>query len=54
MKVGSKTNACRVRAFRYRAMGVPLKEFPYVEIPLIDWDELAQYANEVLVAPEAR
>jgi hypothetical protein len=47
MKVGSKSNACRVRAFRYRQNGVPLKEFPQVEIPLIDWEELAEYAAEL-------
>jgi transposase-like protein len=50
-KVGSNSNACRVRAFRYRQNGVELKHFPFVEIPLIDWEELAEYADE-LVASE--
>ena len=35
-KVRRKKNACRVRAFRYRELGVPLKEFPPVEIELPD------------------
>src|SRR5688500_245504 len=47
-KVGRKKNACRVRAYRYRQLGVPLKEFPPVEVELPDWDELAQYAASLL------
>ena len=47
-KVRSKKNACRVRAFRYRKLGVPLKVFPVVEVELPDWDELAQYAAELV------
>jgi hypothetical protein len=47
-KVRSKKNACRVRAYRYRRMGVPLKEFPPVEVELIHWDELAEYAASLL------
>jgi hypothetical protein len=46
-RVGRNKNACRMRAFRYRQNGVPLKEFPSVEIPLINWDELADYAIEL-------
>jgi hypothetical protein len=38
-------NAVRVRAFRYREMGVPLKVFPVVEVDVIDWNELAQFAE---------
>jgi hypothetical protein len=50
-KVRRKKNACRVRAFRYRKLGVPLKVFPPVEFPETDWEELARYAAE-LVAGE--
>ena len=47
-KVGRSKNACRVRAFRYREWwGVPLKDFPPVEVELIDWDELAEYAESL-------
>jgi len=49
-KVRRKKNAVRVRAFRYRQMGVPLKEFPPVVVELPDWDELAVYAKS-LVTP---
>jgi hypothetical protein len=37
-----------VRAFRYRKLGVPLKEFPPVEVELPDWDVLAEYAASLL------
>jgi hypothetical protein len=47
-KVRLNNNACRVRAYRYRQLGVPLKEFPPVEVELPDWDELAQYAASLL------
>jgi hypothetical protein len=47
-KVRRKKNACRVRAYRYRQLGVPLKEFPPVEVELPDWDELAEYAASLL------
>jgi hypothetical protein len=47
-KVRSKKNACRVRAYRYRQRGVPLKEFPPVEIEATDWDELADYAASLV------
>ena len=43
-KLRSKKNACRVRAFRYRKMGVPLKEFLSAWIELPDWEGLAEYA----------
>ena len=39
-------NAVRMRAFRYREMGVPLKQFPVVEL-VIDWDKLAEYAVSI-------
>lgn len=47
-KLRCKKGTCRVRAFRYRKMGVPLKVFPPVEVELPDWDELAEYAEECL------
>lgn len=48
MKTRSKKNAVRVRACRYRKLGIPLKEFPVVEVELHDWDELAKYAASLL------
>jgi hypothetical protein len=42
-KVRRKKSACRVRAFRYRQRGVPLKEFPAVEVPETDWEELVNH-----------
>jgi hypothetical protein len=48
-KVRSNKNACRVRGFRYRELGIPLKEIPTsppVEPP--DWDELSEYAASLL------
>ena len=51
-KVRRKKNTCRVRAFRYRRQGVPLKEFPPVEVELPDWDELAEYAESLLPEDE--
>ena len=48
MQVRRSKNACRVRAFRYRELGVPLKEFPPVIIEPPDWDELAEYAKSLV------
>jgi hypothetical protein len=48
MKVRRTKNACRVRAFRYRGLGVPLKEFPPVIWEPPDWSELAEYAESLL------
>jgi hypothetical protein len=53
-KVRSKKNACRVRAYRYRQEGVPLKEFPVVFAEPTDWDELSEYAAGLLPDDEAR
>src|SRR6516165_6599827 len=53
-KVQSKKNACRVRAYRYRQMGVPLKEFPVVYAEPTDWEELAEYGASLLPDAEAR
>ena len=47
-KVRAKKNAVRVRAYRYRQLGIPLKEFPPVEYEPTDWDELARYAAELI------
>jgi hypothetical protein len=47
-KVRAKKNAVRVRAFRYRQLGIPLKEFPPVEYEPTDWGQLAQYAEDLL------
>jgi hypothetical protein len=48
-EVASRTrntrNAVKVRAYRYRQMGVPLKEFPPVETEKINWSELADLAR---------
>ncbi len=32
--------------------GVPLKEFPFVEVDVIDWDELAEYAQAIVAENE--
>ena len=50
-KCRMKKNAVRVRACRYRQWGVPLKQFPPVEIVLPDWDELAEYAESLAESP---
>ena len=51
-KVRRRKNAVRVRAFRYRQHGIPLKDFPPVEVELPDWDELAEYAASLLPSQE--
>jgi hypothetical protein len=48
MKTRTKKNAVRVRAYRYRKLGIPLKDFPYVEVEVPDWDKLAEYAESLL------
>jgi hypothetical protein len=48
MKTRTKKNAVRVRVYRYRKLGIPLKDFPYVEAEMPDWDELAEYAESLL------
>jgi hypothetical protein len=49
-KTRTKKSACRVRANRYRAEGVPLKEFPPVEYVSSQefYDDLRQYAESLL------
>jgi hypothetical protein len=51
-KVRMNKNACRVRAHRYRKMGIPLKRFPPIEYEPLDLDALAQYAWEMLPPAE--
>ncbi len=45
-KTGIRKKAVRVRAYRYRQAGIPLKEFPPVELP--NWDELADFAASLV------
>jgi len=45
-KTGMLKKTVRVRACRYRKVGIPLRDFPPVEWP--DWDELAEYAESLL------
>ena len=47
-RVCRRKGAVRMRAFRYRRFGVPLKEFPATVIETPDWDELAQYAESLM------
>ena len=51
-KLRTRKGTVRVRAFRYRALGVPLKYYPPVEVELPDWDALADYAAEFLPPDE--
>jgi hypothetical protein len=46
-KIQSSKNAVRVRAHRYRQLGVPLKVFATMEFESIDWDSLAEYAKSL-------
>src|SRR5439155_15020600 len=41
-----RKKAIRVRAYRYRQAGVPLKEFPPVELP--NWPKLAEFAASLV------
>jgi hypothetical protein len=43
-------STCRLRAYRYRQRGVPLKELPPGGF-CIDWDDLAEFAKEVAARP---
>jgi len=47
-KTGIRKKAVHVRAYRYRQLGIPLKDFPPVELP--DWGVLAVYARSLLPA----
>jgi len=50
-KLKMKRAQVRVRASRYRKHGVPLKEYVPAELPWVDWEELAQFAAQLLAAP---
>ena len=52
-KLRTKKNALRVRAFRYRKMGVPLKVFPPVVYEVMNWNQLAAYARKILKTKES-
>ncbi len=45
-KTGMRKKTVRVREYRYRKAGIPLKQFEPVELP--DWDELADYAASLV------
>ncbi len=45
-KTGLTKDAIRTRACRYRQLGVPLK--PYDPVPPPNWNDLAEYATELL------
>jgi hypothetical protein len=45
-KVGSTQSACSRRAYRYRQMGVPLKNMWDAFVEPTDWEELAEYARQ--------
>lgn len=47
-KLKMKRSAARLRAFRYRRRGVPLKDFPPVSLPLINWEDLSRYAAKLV------
>ena len=47
-KVHRSKGTVRVRAYRFRQRGVPLKEFEPVLIDLPDWDELAELARALV------
>jgi hypothetical protein len=52
-RIGAKKNTCRVRAWRYKKLGIPLKEFPAPPVEEPDphyWDKLADYARSFLPA----
>src|SRR5262245_48831629 len=46
-RLGRKKSSVRVRAFRYRQMGVPLKHFPPVVTNYPDWKRLAEVARTI-------
>ena len=43
-KAKCRKGAAKLRAFRYRKLGIPLKDFP----PLQSWEELAVYAQSLM------
>jgi hypothetical protein len=50
-KIGAKKNACRMRAWRYKRRGIPLRDHPPPPVEEPDphyWDKLADYARSLL------
>jgi hypothetical protein len=47
-KVHRSRGCVKVRAYRFRQRGVPLKEFDPVLIELPDWDALAEFARSLV------
>jgi hypothetical protein len=47
-KVHRSKNSVRVRAFRYRRRGIPLKEYSPAFVELPDWSELAEFARSLV------
>jgi hypothetical protein len=50
-KLKMKRSAARLRAFRYRGHGVPLKGFPPAPLPVVDWQRFTVYAERVKQFP---
>jgi len=55
-KLRLSKGACRMRAWRYKNhYGVPLKVLPTTRpAPVIDWDEMAEFAASLLSDKDAR
>jgi hypothetical protein len=53
-KLQMKKAQVRVRACRYRKRGVPLKDFPYVPPPEVDWEGLSRYAAKLAAHEEEK
>jgi hypothetical protein len=55
-KLRLSKGACRMRAWRYKNHhGIPLRDLPTTRpAPLIDWDEMAEFAASLLPDDEAR
>lgn len=52
-KLGMNKSQARLRAFRYKKRGVPLRDFPPVEVPVVDWRELAEFAATLVPGAES-
>jgi len=52
-KLRMRKGPIRVRAHRYRKRGIPLKQYVPLELPVVDWAGLAEYAVS-LVAHDSR
>ena len=53
-KLGMKRAQVRVRACRYRQHGVPLKPYEPAPLPEVDWEEVAQYAEDLVAGDEEK